>query len=552
MLLHIITDTILLLAGLAGLILAGRVYLHLLQLSSYQFAGYFRTLKSRISQYGLHTGLLVLAVGRIYCDQQSMEPPFWLKLLILVFQLFLLLQYKPRQEKKPFVVTARIKRLMAMLVVLFLISFGIGSGVCAVQPRFLVGAVWVTLLWLAILPLFVAFGAVLMVPIEKMINNWYIHDAWRRLAAHPGLRIIGITGSYGKTSMKTALATLLSEGYRVLATPASYNTPMGVVRTIREQLTQMHEIFLCEMGARHVHDIRELTDIVHPDDGILTAIGEQHLETFGSLERITATKYELFDAVWEKRSQAQKVGPASHLMLANIDSEPVWQELCARKYPPEAGVITYGFREEAAYRAQDVHVTPEGTDFTVSAPDGSTTQFHTKLMGRHNVINITGAIAMSHELGIPMKKLAAAVRRVEGAEHRLQLVRQSPQVSILDDAYNSNPAGAKAALEVLSLMGDSDGRLKILVTPGMVELGDRQAALNRVFGEQAAAVCDHILIVGKTNAQAIKEGTKDAGFSEERLHLFGSFAEAAQEMVRLDAGRSRVILLENDLPDDYK
>ncbi len=158
-------------------------------------------------------------------------------------------------------------------------------------------------LYIGIIPFIPALANLINMPVEKRINRYFIDDAKRMLREHGNLRIIGITGSFGKTSVKYYLTTLLSEGFRVLMTPESYNTPMGIVRTIREHLQPTHEIFVCEMGARHLHDIKEITDIVHPDDGILTSIGHQHLETFHSLDNIISTKYELLDAVDEKEKE---------------------------------------------------------------------------------------------------------------------------------------------------------------------------------------------------------------------------------------------------------
>ena len=577
MLFTVTMDTIALLMSFVALERAGHVYLHLYQLSSYQLQGYFRSLRARVTQYGLHVGLLVLVAVEIAYDLMRSSTPLLLDILILLFLVFLIWQYRPVPEKKPFVVTARVKRLIAVLVLVFLIILIAGSCIDAVQytgavalpgwerPRLLVVSKRCMELYLALIPLITALGGLIAFPMERMNNARYTRDAMRRLAEHPGLRVIGITGSFGKTSMKGALATLLSEGYKVLATPASYNTPMGVVRTIREQLTPMHDIFLCEMGARHVHDIKELTDIVHPDDGVLTSIGEQHLETFGSIDNIASTKLELFDAVLDKAGTVPAVGPDTHLMIANIDSEVV-RDRIAGETPYRTGasgegratgtrLITYGFAEGADYRAGDVRVSADGTDFTVTEPSGETTPFRIRLVGRHNVTNVTGAIALAHELGIPMRKLTRAALRIEGVSHRLQLIRQG-QTTILDDAYNSNPAGAGAALEVLSLIGatgtQGEQPIRILVTPGMVELGDKQAEANRQFAARAAGVCDHIIIVGRTNAQALKEGALSAGFPVERLYECADFTEASGEMMRLDAGRERVILLENDLPDDYK
>ena len=296
------------------------------------------------------------------------------------------------------------------------------------------------------------------------------------------------------------------------------------------------------MAARHLHDIKEITDIVHPDDGIVTSIGYQHLETFHSLENIISTKYELLDAVDEKEKAEGGKQPGKHLKFVNGDNEIIKNNM---KYPD---AITYGMSEGCAYRATDVKVTGAGTAFTVTSPSGESAEYNTKLVGEHNVQNIVGAIAAANSLGIPMTKLKMAVRRLQSVPHRLELVKHG-NVSILDDAYNSNPNGAKVALDTLALFEDC---VKILVTPGMVELGEKEDEYNAAFGTQAAAVCDYIILVGDVNSDSIKKGALDAGFDPDKLFVKNTLTEATTLMYELDAGREKVILLENDLPDNYK
>ena len=552
------TWLIFILALISG-ILAARYYIHMLQLSSYQFQGYFRTLRSKPGQYGCHVGVLIITFFHLVMITGGMSTPFYLDILLLLFLIFLAIQYRIRPAKKPLVYTPRVRRLIAVLVLIFIISFlivflwlsSLLSGFISLPgwhtPVYLSSLYICASLWAALMPLMTALGALIARPMEKAVNDHYIRDAKRILAEHEGLRIIGVTGSFGKTSMKYALTTFLAEGYRVLMTPGSYNTPMGVVRTIREQLLPIHEVFVCEMGARHVHDIRELCDIVNPDDGVITAIGEQHLETFHSLDNIIATKYELLDAVNEKN---QKTGSTPGKMFVNIDSDVIRDNM---KYPE---AITYGISEDATYRATNITVTKNGTRFTVLAPGGEWQEIRMPLVGRHNVVNVTGAIAVAHSMGISLRKIALAAGRLSGVPHRLELSRHG-NITILDDAYNSNPAGARAALEVLSLFTektDEDGiteePLRILVTPGMVELGDKEYELNREFGSEAAAVCDWILTVGP-GSKAIVEGAVSSGMDEDRVRVCHNRSEAAELMYSIEPGRCRVILLENDLPDNY-
>ncbi|MEE3494430.1 MAG: UDP-N-acetylmuramoyl-tripeptide--D-alanyl-D-alanine ligase [Butyrivibrio sp.] len=536
---------------LCAAVLGLRYYTHMLQLSSYQFQGYFRFLKTTVTKYGLHAGAAAAIFGAgFFKYAEAVEETDMNKIAVVltvlsfVFLVLMAVMYIPRKAKKKFVVTQRVQRLFITYAVLFVLVAVIAAVCVTFGADWSAGkralAAFFVAAYIGFLPLVVALANLINKPIENRINQWFIDDAKRILKEHQGLRIIGVTGSYGKTSVKYYLTTLLSEKYRVLMTPESYNTPMGIVRTIREKMVPTHEIFVCEMGARHLHDIKEITDIVHPDDGILTSIGYQHLETFHSLENIVSTKYELLDAVDEKE-KAEGAQKGKHLKFANGDNEIIMANM---KYKD---AITYGVSEGCDYRVSDISVTGAGTTFNVTTPEGETSEFSTKLVGRHNVENIAGAIAVAASFGVPMNKLRMAVRRIQPVPHRLELVRHG-SVAILDDAYNSNPNGAKVALETLALFENS---VKILVTPGMVELGAKEDEYNEEFGKQAAAVCDYIILVGEKQTHAIKKGALGAGFAEDKLFVKNSLTEATQLMYELEAGREKVILLENDLPDNY-
>ena len=564
-----------------------RYYMHMLQLASYQLPGYFLHLRQEKKHlhFSFILGLYCLLMLGLFdessahlmscCTLRSTRIIYFIILAIVLISVVCLLIYVlqyfwPKDVKKKFVITDRVKRQImtasVLIVLLFAaviaISFVLGfPPILFVQRtvyaplgmgRFLL-LVLLSLL-LAFMPYFLALVKQINDPKEKKINDGFIADAVRILRSQPSLRILGITGSYGKTSVKYYVTTLLSEQFNVLMTPESFNTPMGIVRTIRERMKPTDEIFVCEMGARHVGDIQEITDFVHPNDGIVTAIGEQHLETFHSLENIIETKYSLLESI-----------PADGLRFVNGDNEII------RDNPRYPEAITYGLSEGNDFRATDISVTPQGTSFRVelsaraerflrdqdnrvgmtpnknSVSEMAQNRFHTILVGAHNVQNIMGAIAVATMYGVPVRKLPTGVRRIEAVPHRLSLARHG-HVTILDDAYNSNPAGAKTALETLALFDDC---VKILVTPGMVELGEKEAELNKQFGEQAAAVCDYILTVGSKRTKPIQEGALQAGFASDRLIVKESFAEASTLMYELEAGKEKVILLENDLPDNY-
>ena len=519
-----------------------RYNLHMLQLNGYKNIEHLkRTLRTWNRQWLLMVGIVPGTIRIVWTD-------LWADIVCAVYLVLLILIYnlmRRTKAKKKLVYTARVKRMLAAHVIVSAILPVLAWPVLGFDYVSAGLVLTVSLQWILLV-----LTNFLMKPAEKAVSKHYINDAKRRLReTGDRLTIIGVTGSYGKTSVKFYLKTLLSARYDVLVTPESFNTPMGVVRTIREQLRPSHEIFVCEMGARHVGDIKEICDIVHPKHGVITSIGPQHLETFFTMDNIRNTKYELADAL-----------PEDGMLFLNGDSEEVLKK--AGEYP---GAILYHASAEAAgavprsaegaadgtsatdgYYAKDIKVSALGTEFTVHAPDGKEETFQTRLVGGHNVINIIGAIAVANRLGIALSELKIPVRRLEPVPHRMQLLARG-NVTIIDDAYNSNPVGSKAAVETLGLF---DG-VKILITPGMVELGDKEEEYNKAFGGYAAENCDYICLVGRKRTEPIAAGVRETGFPEERLRVFDRLQEAIDFAYSVGDEGHKFILLENDLPDNY-
>lgn len=381
----------------------------------------------------------------------------------------------------------------------------------------------------------IVIAAWILSPVERLINRQYINDARRILSQMPDLKIIGITGSYGKTSTKHYLYRILSEHFDTLMTPGSYNTTLGVVRTVREHLRPYNEVFIVEMGAKAPGDIKEICDIVRPSIGIITAVGPQHLESFKTIDAVQATKFELADAL-----------PSTGTAIVNDDFEKIADR-------PVAGTrcIRYavGDAPAATYRATDVRYTSHGTLFTVTGPDGWSLPLSTRLMGECNVSDILAAVVAARTLGVPDSKIAAAVSSINPVEHRLSVKTTPGGITILDDAFNSNPVGSRMALEVLGTF--TSGR-RIVITPGMIELGSEQHRLNCELGRTIARHADVAIIVGKYNRDALIEGIKaEGGIAENALYPVDTFAQA-QQILAANAAKGDTVLYENDLPDTFK
>lgn len=503
--------------------LAMRYNMHMFQLNGYKNGEHINWLKKNIRQQWLLVFNIIVGLIRVLFPCIAVDVLVYLTLLLdwLVYNAM-----KRMNTKKKLVFTARVKRMVSTIFIITVIVIGLSLSFLDMKY------------WSGIAMVLVGLQLVMNLvsntinkPIEKAVNQYYINDAKKKLKEVHGLKVIGVTGSYGKTSVKFYLQTLLQGKYSVLVTPESYNTPMGVVKTIRGSLKSTHEIFICEMGARHVGDIKEICDIVNPDHGIITSIGPQHLETFFNMQNIQNTKYELADAL-----------PADGMLFLNGDSEYVMEKSVSYNNK----VFYYSEKDGDGYKAKDISVSQLGTEFTVVAPNGETERFQMKLIGAHNVINVIGAIAVANQFGVELKDLKIPVRRIQPVEHRMQM-REHGLVTVIDDAYNSNPVGSKAAVETLAMF---DG-IRILITPGMVELGEKEAEYNYKFGTYAADCCDYILLVGKKHTEPIREGVLSKGFSADKCLVYDKLEDAVNYAYAIKGQGHKYILLENDLPDNY-
>lgn len=432
--------------------------------------------------------------------------------------------------KKPLVWTARARRIYGVMLLLAAIvtaAVGICLGLKALCAAMVAIAV--------VSPIFLVAANDVLRPVESAINRRYRNEAAKILASMPTLKIIGITGSYGKTSTKHYLKRILEEHFSTAMTPGSYNTTLGVIRTVREYLKPYDEVFIVEMGAKQPGDIKEICDLVHPTIGIITAVGEQHLESFGSIERVQSTKFELADAL-----------PPDGLIVVNDDFPYV-----ANRNVSNTNSVRYAVAStaNADFRATDIRYSPDGTDFTIESTQlKEPLRLHTSLVGECNVSNLMAAVIVALKLGVPVEKIRYAVSRIEQVEHRLNMKRTPAGITIIDDAFNSNPVGSKMALEVLAMM--TPGK-RIVVTPGMIELGEVQFSANQELGRHIARCADVAIIVGHYNREAIASGMAEGPIKSENIHLVNSFAEA-QALLSGIAAAGDTVLYENDLPDTFK
>lgn len=532
-----VAAALLVVAWLRVFVLDGLRALHILQLEEYQTTRYWRWLAEN---FALTVNLWLVGTFLVVTIVAIVAPAGIALAIVAVAAGVGFWQSLSRTiptAKKPLVLTARARRLAAGYVLSSLVvGYAVGSGIIlwrGVGASLPVAAAAALLVVGLVLWPLASVGNLLLFPIEASFRSYYLWDARRILQTYHPV-VVGIAGSYGKTSTKNILAQILSSRYPTLATPRSFNTPMGLCRVIREQLRREHRFFIAELGAYQRGEIRELCRLVRPTIGVVTAIGPEHLERFGSMENVVKAEFEIVESL-----------PANGLAIFN-GGDDTCRELARRSIVPY--VLVAGDADPTRLLwAEELSLTSAGLQFTICHRDGRRAATHTRLLGRHNVTNILAASAAALQCGTAFEDLSAAVERLEPVEHRLQLVPNDNGVVVIDDTYNSNPRGAEAALETLAHF---QGGRRYLVTPGMVELADLQENVHLNFGRQAASVCDMVILIGPRRTEGIATGLGAAGFDRDRVIVTRNLTEATEKLRGL-LQRGDAVLFENDLPDNY-
>lgn len=369
--------------------------------------------------------------------------------------------------------------------------------------------------------------ALILLPFEIFIKNCFIKKARKVLDNYRGIKI-GITGSFGKTSTKNFLGQMLKEKYSVCITPKNYNTPMGLCKTALEVLKDETQVLIVEMGARHKGDIKELMQMLHPSYGILTAVGEQHLESFGSLEVIKSTKFELCE-------QMSKDG----IIVFDGNNEitkSLYDKFIGEKYLVGEGGYVQVLEADYSARGTQIKIRLGNKTYYTSTP----------IIGKDMLSNVCTAAAMALILGVDEESILKVINRLKPAPHRLELITND-FCTIIDDSYNSNLKGGIQACECLKLFSGK----KIVISPGLVEQGEKQYELNFKLGKAIGESCDEFIIMNETNKVALTQGALAAGLSKEKLH-YALSRKSQIEILKNIQEKGSIVLFENDLPDNYK
>ena len=447
-----------------------------------------------------------------------------------ISMIIFIINRKKEQVKKPLAITKRVKRLYYTSYLLLII---ITTIIYITFSENLLPIYYLIFGLIMYLSYFVGFiSNVINKPIEKFVFHYYKNKAVKKLASFNNLKVIGITGSYGKTSSKNILSDILNIKYNAFPTPKNFNTTYGLIITINNYLDKFNDYFIAEMGAFRRGEIKELCDLVKPTYGILTKVGTAHLDSFGSQENIQKGKFELIESL-----------PSDGIGILNGDDELQVNY----KLQNNCKIVFIGIdNPDVDVRATNIKLSAKGTTFDcIYKGDSNVYHFETRLLGKANIYNILAGIALGKCLGLDWRMLEAGVKKVNSVEHRLEMKKYG-SINIIDDAYNSNPVGSKMAVEVLGMMPGK----KIIVTPGMIELADKEYELNKKFGEYIAEVCDEVILIGKEQTKPIYDGLMAKKYKEDKIHILNDVKLAFPLMQKLSDGETYV-LLENDLPDIF-
>lgn len=521
------------------------------QIEEYMSLRYLRWLFSEPDRYMPLRPLGVFFVGLIFAffndsiPEQTAVFPYFISIITAIIAVF-----PPREGeiKKAFVRTQRASRMLMSAFVLAIayavISIIVINNLGISSDRFTVALIATSgFLSFLLAPIWLILGNILMTPVESAMRKGYIRKAESVLdTIQP--KIIGITGSYGKTTTKNFLRDILNARYKTYATPKSYNTMMGITLAINTDLANDYsvEYFISEMGAYVEGEIERICQLTPPDISIVTEVGPQHLERFGTLENVAKAKYEIIANL-----------PKHGLGIFNWDNTYV-REMYERGYPDNRIAVSKSVSAEEAsqknvrFIATDIAETLNGLTFTVhDTHTNESEQFTTSIVGDHNVTNLLLSTAVAVYEGMSLRDVAFRVRTLQPAESRLVSNTSSSGITIINDAYSANPVGVVSSLKVLGM--HATGK-RLLITPGMVELGDLQDSENKKLGVIATNYATDIILIGEKQTQPIQEGILSTDFPKDKLIVFDTLREATTWYEQnLKAGDT--VLFLNDLPDTY-
>ncbi len=453
------------------------------------------------------------------------------------------------EVKKGFKATPRARRLLSASFGLAIVTLALRLALFNRLPIPDIGEVkfagvsFAGLLAFLCAPLILVGGNVIIQPVEAFMRQRFINRA-KGVLAEVNPVVVGITGSYGKTTTKNYIAQILSGRYKTYPTPKSYNTMMGVCIAINNDIANDHSIeyFICEMGAYIPGEIERIAELTHPTIGVVVEVGPQHLERFGTVDNIATAKYEII-----------KTLPPDGVGVFNWDN-PYVRQMYERDYPKTRLAVSRAVDPQNVatggprFIASEISESLDGLRFRVTdTQTGDSETFETALLGEHNVTNVLLATAVAIHEGMKLRDVAYRVKALKPAESRLVRQATAQGITVINDAYSANPAGVVSALKVLAL--HNTGK-RLLITPGMVELGPLHEPENKKLGIEAAQYASDVILVGAEQTAPIKAGLSEAGFPNDHLHVMETLAEAI-DWYQTNLKSGDTVLFLNDLPETY-
>ena len=429
-----------------------------------------------------------------------------------------------RRAKKKLVMTWRAKRIF---FVAFVLTLGVIFGL---YKWAIFSPLMIAIITVQLLPFMLVLANIILIPVEAYGRRKFVRMASAKIAKS-NATVIGVTGSYGKTSVKHFLAHILAANAEVLFTPGSVNTLLGVSRIINQNLNPSHKFFIVEMGAYYIGSIKKVCDLVRPKHGIITAVGDAHFERFKTKENVAKAKFELANAVGEN----------GVLVINKNQIEERFFGLLPK------GAIKVGEKEK--FFVSDVKQSEKGLQFVFHNGKRKMKIF-APIFGKHHAQNIALAIAMALELGMPQATIIAALKNLPQVAHRLE-VKNAGGAVIIDDGYNSNPDGFASALELLGILGRGKKGRRILISPGMIEMGGLHDKLHYDLGEKAGEVADILIAVVPSRLKSFTNGFRKTAGKNALVVEAEGFADAKVWMSE-NLLSGDVVLIENDLPDSYE
>ncbi|MFA5917818.1 MAG: UDP-N-acetylmuramoyl-tripeptide--D-alanyl-D-alanine ligase [Candidatus Gracilibacteria bacterium] len=387
------------------------------------------------------------------------------------------------------------------------------------------------MLWVLAFPIYMIIANLLLIPIDKYLKKQIIQNAKNKLdnlRKNKNLKIIGITGSYGKTSEKEILETVLKESFKVITTSGNKNTPLGISELILNELDETYDIFIVEMGAYYMGDIKEICDLVNPEIGILTGITLQHLERFGNLDNIIKTKFELIESI-----------DTNGLAILDCSNENIKKGLQERKNTLKVkNILEINSPENITYLDNLA-----GISFNYDK-----NIIETKLLASHSANQIIIAYEVAKYLKVPAKKILDSVKNINYIKHRLELIyNPNSNLYIVDDSFNGNFEGVKSTIELLK---NIKGHRRLYLTPGLVELGKETFKIHHEIGKMLADAADKVLLIDTPATKSIYNGLIDKGFDKNNITVYRTTTEAHNDLKNILISED-VIIFQNDWTDNY-